>query len=100
MKWGSKELTTRVKYRVLGTTELSGRVKNGVYRTTKLLNQQSEQNGVLGTAHLTPITSVTCIHLKLARLQCSEEFSGPASRVSNRARPLDYFDRHGNGDAS
>ena len=30
MKWGSKELTTRVKYRVLGTTELSGRVKNGI----------------------------------------------------------------------
>ena len=31
MKWGSKELTTRVKYRVLGTIyELSGRVKNGV----------------------------------------------------------------------
>ena len=30
MKWESKELTTRVKYRVLGTTELSGRVKNGV----------------------------------------------------------------------
>ena len=27
MKWGSKERTTRVKYRVLGTTELSGRVK-------------------------------------------------------------------------
>ena len=35
MKWGSKELTTRVKYRVLGTTELSGRVKNGVEGTTK-----------------------------------------------------------------
>ena len=30
MKWRSKELTTRVKYRVLGTTELLGRVKNGV----------------------------------------------------------------------
>ena len=30
MKWGSKEWTIRVKYRVLGTTELSGRVKNGV----------------------------------------------------------------------
>ena len=30
MKWGSNEPTTRVKYRVLGTTELSGRVKNGV----------------------------------------------------------------------
>ena len=27
---GSNELTTRVKYRVWGTTELSGRVKNGV----------------------------------------------------------------------
>ena len=33
MKWGSKELTTRVKYRVLGTTELSGRVINGVLGT-------------------------------------------------------------------
>ena len=30
-EWESKELTTRVKYRVLGTTiKLSGRVKNGV----------------------------------------------------------------------
>ena len=29
MKWGSKERTTMVKYRVLGTTELSGRVKTG-----------------------------------------------------------------------
>ena len=29
-EWGSKERTTRVKYRVLGTTELLGRVENGV----------------------------------------------------------------------
>ena len=25
---------------------------------------------------------------------------GPVSGVSNRARPLDYFDRHGNGEAT
>ena len=47
--------------------------------------RSAETNGIVqcaGTLYIT--TSVTCIHLKLARLQCSEEFSG-VFRPSERA---------------
>ena len=41
LKWGSKELTTRVKYRVLGTKNVPGSVKNRVYRTTEQIKMRS-----------------------------------------------------------
>ena len=49
LKWGSKELTTRVKYGVLGTKNVPGSVKNRVYGTTKQLKRWG--NEVMGTAH-------------------------------------------------
>ena len=36
LKWGSKELTTRVKYGVLGTETIPGSVKTRVYGTAQL----------------------------------------------------------------
>ena len=36
LKWGSKELTTRVKYGVLGTETIPGSVETRVYGTAQL----------------------------------------------------------------